>query len=553
MRAKTIISPANKAARRHATSRASKKASATRHTKIFATFPPTLRARKTTNHPAKLLLLFCLLLALLAPASHAQICQNRAFDLQSKPNLSPRILLEELASICGLSLSYESHAQEALERTKMVFNFRQKRANDILQAIAKASDTHYILDGAILRFSHLQTKTFHINYIATARVGSSNTDVVYGQESQSQYLNPHTSYQNSAYLNTHSALGEDIQQKALTQGTQNPVFGKSGTKIYSIDELNLWGDLENELIAIVYQESDSYNPKHPRIIINKGAGLITLSATPRQLLRVGDYIDALQARLSQQVQIDVQIFSIEHSDINTTGINWAKLYELGINTQSTPEALASITPSGLNYGVYVFSQNLSVGQIVQFLKEYGKTHSISNPKIITLNNQPAIISVGNVLRYSQSLIYQTSTNSSTIQNTGYQYPSVFSGVLLDVTPSIYDKEIILKINPSITAAKDASIENQASALSAPPNLSTNQLSSIVRIKDGQRVILGGLISESNITSRRGLPLLGAIPVIKYLFSYKKTIKQKKEMIIVITPTIIDNQSIEYVFDENQSG
>lgn len=494
-------------------------------------------------HRILAILLVC---TLLLSTTQADECANRSFTLQSKPNLSPKLLLEEIALECKLSLILENNAQAALDQTKVSFSFHKAKLQEILSTIAKASDTHYSLEQGLIRFSHLHTQTFHINYIATARVGSSNTDVVYGQESQAQSLSPHTSYFQPYSSNP---LGDDIQTKALTQGTQSPIFGKSGTKIYSIDELNFWGDLENELIAIIYQENDSYHPKHPRIIINKGAGLITINATPSQLDRARIYLDALQARLREQVQIDVQIFHIEHSDINTIGVNWGKLFELGLNTQSPQVPLLSTTPSGLNYGVYVFSQDLSIGQIVQFLKEYGKTKSISNPKIITLNNQPAIISVGNVLRYSQSLIYQTSTNSSTIQNTGYQYPSVFSGVLLDVTPSIYGQEIILKINPSITAAKDPSIENQAQALNAPPNLSTNQLSSIVRIQNGQRVILGGLISETDSTSTKKLPLLGSIPIIKYLFSYKKTIKQKREMVIIITPTIIDNQSTDYTINE----
>lgn len=494
-------------------------------------------------HQILAILLVC---TLLLSITQADECANRSFTLQSKPNLSPKLLLEEIALECKLSLILENNAQNALDKTKVSFSFHKAKIQEILSTIAKASDTHYSLEQGLIRFSHLRTQTFHINYIATARVGSSNTDVVYGQESQAQSLTPHTSYHQPYATNP---LGDDIQTKALTQGTQSPVFGKSGTKIYSIDELNFWGDLENELIAIIYQESDSYNPKHPRIIINKGAGLITINATPRQLERAQAYITALQSRLREQVQIDVQIFNVDHSNINTIGVNWGKLFELGLNTQSPQPPLLSTTPSGLNYGVYVFSQDLSIGQIVQFLQEYGKTKSVSNPKIITLNNQPAIISVGNVLRYSQSLIYQTSTNSSTIQNTGYQYPSVFSGVLLDVTPSIYGQEIILKINPSITAAKDPSIENQPQALNAPPNLSTNQLSSIVRIQNGQRVILGGLISETDSTQTKKLPLLGSIPLLKYLFSYKKSIKQKREMVIIITPTIIDNQSTPYTINE----
>ncbi len=498
---------------------------------------------------------FCIIFALLpifCLQALAKECNQKAFTLQSNPNLSPRILLEELALDCALSLSYENGAKKALDATKVALNFKQKRFSEIVSTIAKASDLHYEIDGQLVRLNHLHTKTFHINYISTARVASSNTDVVYGQESQFNSLSPYSSsyYQQHQNPLNSSPLGEDVQSKALSHGTQSPLFGKSGTKIYSIDELNFWGELENELIALVYQEQDSYNPKHPRIIINKGAGLITINATNAQLERASQYLKSLQSRLSQQVQIDVQIFTIEHNDNNTIGVNWGKLYELGVNTQSQTPEIFSATNGNLNYGVYVFSQNLQIGDIVQFLNQYGTTKSISNPKIITLNNQPAIISVGNVLRYSQSLIYQTSTNSSTIQNTGYQYPSVFSGVLLDVTPSIQDNQVILKINPSITAAKDPSIENQPTALASPPNLSTNQLSSIVRINDGQKVILGGLISESHNVATKKVPLLGSIPLLKYLFSYKKTIKQKREMVIVITPKIIGNEDMEYSFEDS---
>ena len=190
------------------------------------------------------------------------------------------------------------------------------------------------------------------------------------------------------------------------------------------------------------------------------------------------------------------------------------------------------------YGINIFSQDLSLGEIIQFLGTYGSVSSISNPKILTLNNQPALISVGNIIRYTQNLVYQTANTSSTLQNTRQQYPSVFSGVLLDITPSIEGDEIILRINPSITSTKDSKIENQSNALKSPPNLSTNQLSSIVKIKNNQRVILGGLISKQNLTQEKRLPILGYIPVLRYLFSYRKQREQTQEMVIIITPKII---------------
>ena len=107
---------------------------------------------------------------------------------------------------------------------------------------------------------------------------------------------------------------------------------------------------------------------------------------------------------------------------------------------------------------------------------------------------------------------------------------------------------MLKINPSITQTKDLNTENQATALSEPPNLSSNQLSSLVRAKDGDRVVLGGLISKSVTNNTNRIPILGYIPLLKYIFSYDGTSEQTTEMIIIITPHIIkrsdDNPSLQ---------
>lgn len=474
------------------------------------------------------------------------LCNNKPFKLRSTSAMPIKLLLEEIAIECVISLNYENSAKEIIESTNYSFNFNNKNLIEVIDIISRATDTYAKIEKDLITFSHIESKTFDINYVSTTRVGSSNTDIVYGHEAN-QFLNPNIAYSNQQFFNN-SATQSDIQQKALNQGTQTPVSGKSGTKIYSIDSLNFWEDLENELIPIVYQHNDSYKPKHPKIIINKGAGLITLSGSPSQIKRANDYINSLEQRLNKQVQIDVNILSVDHSNINTTGINWANIYSLGINKGEAKEII-SASKNSFNYGIYLSPENLSVNSIIQFLDEYGNTTSISNPKVLTLNNQPAIISVGNVLRYTQNLTYQTSTNSSTIQNTANQYPSIFSGVLLDVTPSIKNDEIMLKINPSITATKDSTIENQTNALPSPPNLSVNQISSIVYLKSGQKVILGGLISEIKGVQRNGIPILKSIPIIKYLFSYNKKIIQKREMVIIITPTIINADNSNIMSDE----
>ncbi|MDE7173802.1 MAG: pilus (MSHA type) biogenesis protein MshL, partial [Helicobacter sp.] len=130
-----------------------------------------------------------------------------------------------------------------------------------------------------------------------------------------------------------------------------------------------------------------------------------------------------------------------------------------------------------------------------------------------------------------------------------RYPSVFAGVLLDITPSIFENNLMLKINPSITSLKGREIQNAAQALDSPPNLSANQLSSIVYVSNGKKIVIGGLIRKSSNMEYSGIPILMDIPLLSYLFSYKQEIQNTVEMVIVITPYIVDIANIDSA--ENQ--
>ncbi|PAF42385.1 hypothetical protein BJI48_07020 [Helicobacter sp. 11S02596-1] len=479
------------------------------------------------------LAIFCLCLC----AQANDLCNDKTFDIATAEDSSIREVIEEIANECYFSLIYaDSKTKEILDDQKPVLNLKAHKLESILQIITDGADLSYEIKKRHIKIKRLITKTFNIDYVATARVGSSNTDVIFSQDTQNNL------YQTPSLMSLQNQT--DAHQRAMAIGSEQTKLnvGRSGTKIYSIDELNFWGELENELVAITYRPGDSNQPPKSgtksTIVINKGAGLVTITASPSQIQRVQDYIDILKEKMQAQVLIDVNILTISHNNIDTAGVNWGEIYNLGIKGSGDGNNLVTFQNSGANYGINIFSQDLTLGKILEFLHHYGKVSSVSNPKVLTLNNQPAIISVGNVLRYTQNLVYQNSTNTAVIQNTGEQFPTVFSGVLLDVTPSISKGYVILKINPSITKAKDAAIENQPNALKSPPNLSTNQLSSIVKLQDNQKVILGGLIHKTQSIVEKKLPILGYIPLLKYFFSYKKDLKQTQEIIIVITPKII---------------
>lgn len=468
---------------------------------------------------------------------------KRNFTLSTHNDLSSLEILESLAQNCQLNLIYLDYfAKDILTHNKPQLNVKNLDAKTFLELLLEEANLHYELQNKILKISFLYTKTYELNYVSTSRVGSSSTDVVLSPNATNQEFYSSPIYQDN--------LG--ISQKTLTLGSTQNISnsGRSGTKIFSIDENNFWGEIQKEISEIVYRPEDKLIDKIPKsITINKNAGLITLTASKIGHQRIANYLDQLHSKMHAQVLIDAQILIIKHNKNKTAGINWNEFYNLSNISIPSPNpnggsSFVQIGSSGINMELNILSQGVSLNRILEFLESYGETRSISNPKVLTLNNQPAIISVGSVLRYIQNSVYQSSSQGSNIQNSIETYPSIFSGVLLDVTPSIQGEEIILKINPSITRAKNASLENEPNALKTPPNLSTNQLSSIIKVRSGEKIVLGGLISDVQNKKEFKIPLLGDIPLLKYLFKYKWDQNFSEEMVIVISPSIIQTQAKE---------
>jgi general secretion pathway protein D len=116
--------------------------------------------------------------------------------------------------------------------------------------------------------------------------------------------------------------------------------------------------------------------------------------------------------------------------------------------------------------------------------------------------------------------------------------SKFVGVILDITPQISDDgTIILNVYPRISSfVNPEDVYNNT--LDRPPNTSDKTISTVVRLKDGQTLVMGGLILNDKSFTRNGVPILKEIPILNFFFSYKEKISNKKELVFIITPHII---------------
>jgi general secretion pathway protein D len=416
---------------------------------------------------------------------------------------------------------------------------------DIFDFLLTDNKLDYEYQNGILKIGYLVTKTFKVDYVATKRTGTGTSGIQIG----------------STQTNTASSGGST---------TASSGSGASGINIDSTDSFDFWDKIQSEVIAVMKQTStDSNSTDQNRsfstdggVIINKVAGLITVTGSKEQVDRADRYIVSVMERIHQQVLIDVQLLSVSLSKAKTTGIDWSQIYNLqnvnlrygssgmrniGTVTFPTDSATApTITGAangGFGWDYLTFDAKIQINDIVKFLKTQGNVKSISNPKLLTLNNQPALISSGDQIFYTrQGTVVSGGTTSTTTASNIIE--SVFAGVSLDITPEILDNDnIILKINPSITgclssAQCQASTSTLPATKSQPPDLSKKQISSVVKAKDGDKIILGGLIRDNNTNNGTKVPLLGDIPLLGYLFKQEVDSSNIEELVIIITPRIV---------------
>jgi len=484
-------------------------------------------------------------------------CDTRLFSVTADSKITVGDMIDNLADTCGLTVIIKDEAAK-MRMNKKLYYVKLKNATmrSFLNTILKENDLFYSLDGNKLTISYLITKTFRVHYIAGKRVGKSNAHVTIANSN-----------------NSAATTVGDIGTSSTTTG--GSAGSRTGMSIESNDEFLFWNTVGKEVQRILIGAGDGsthyaktsenswvgpdgqvweYNPVAP--IINPEAGMVTVTGTAAQIARVSEYIDTLTEQIKKQVLIDVRILSVSLDDTRTTGIDWNQIYNLqNMTINTTLEAARNIYPTKITdniitewtrdeaanpAGASIFATgNTDVTDIIKFLGTQGDVKSISSPRIMTLNNQPALISVGKELFYKiKSSTSTTSTAGGTVAE-GEIIDSVFAGILLDITPEIDDNGMVtLKINPSISDTISTTTTGDGTR-TMPPDLVRRQIASVIKVKNGEHAILGGLISTKEGVESNKVPILGDIPIINYAFKRENKIKTLEELVLIITPHIIE--------------
>ena len=413
----------------------------------------------------------------------------------------------------------------------------------------------------------MQSKVFKVNYLTAQRLGRSDTRVVSGSITSTTAGAAGTG---AAPTTTGTAAGGSTTQPA------------AGSSVSTTNQMDFWNEISTAIRAIIGAEGGR------SVVISPQSSVIVVRAMPRELREVENFLRASQLTIERQVILEAKIVEVVLSEQFQAGINWGAFTatrrhrfssganvsqfktpapSLGVNqageiaTQYNSDAstfvandLGNILAAPLAGAVGRLAggplagvmglafQTGSFAALISFLETQGSVHVLSSPRIATINNQKAVLKVGTDDFYVTNVSTTTSSSgSSTTTSPTITVQPFFSGIALDVTPQIdEDNNIILHIRPSVSVVTEKNKVINLGTLGTfqlpLASSSINETDSIVRVRDNNIVAIGGLMEY--IQADDGAKVPGAADVIEPLFRQGKKGLQKREIVVLLKPTVI---------------
>ena len=468
-----------------------------------------------------------------ASSLEASNCNNRALSITTIETISIKEILDQLSGECGFSVvikAGDKDATQTLSSTVSSLNIKGLTLHEIFNILLSQNDLIYSFRKNILNISSVDTRIFKVDYITSIREGRAVVKA--------------------------SADSAPIQLDDTTNTNTNTDTKNQENIIETTEKFDFWERMAGEIEAIMNNGKEGF--KAPLPVVNSNAGLVSVTGTKAQLERVQEYISKLNKSLKKQVMIDVRIVSVDLNNEYQRGVDWSK-FDLSFNSylggnpatpsqftfgrwNDTHTAWDIVTPS-MNpiRGGFILqgAVNINLEGVINFLDTTGTTRVVSSPKIMTMNNQQALISVGDNINY-QILNAVTGLETGVLTLDVEQY-STFIGILLNLLPEISDDgKIMLRINPSLNSFKyQEDNRRQTTPRTIAPDTMQKKLSSVVHINSGDTVVLGGLISQESGNGTTKVLGLSSIPVLGNLFKSEKKVLINTELVFIITPRIVD--------------
>lgn len=424
---------------------------------------------------------------------------------------------------------------------------------EALESLREVYGYDYRIDGRRVTVfpPTLQTRIFMVNYLHTQRSGRSDMRISSGAP--------------PANGDGSSGTGNGNSGGTASNGSRSRGSDTEGSQVSTTSKSDFWTETTEALRAMVGTAAGR------NVIASPQSGTIAVRAMPDELRQIESFLRSTRLSIERQVMLEAKIIEVELRDGFQSGIDWSVLrsrFSIGQSSGSAGNALvgngnglptlASGTTAALAdvVGLPISGSGASglalasggFQSILGFLETHGDVQILSSPRVATLNNQKAVLKVGTddyfVTNVSGgSITTGTSTSTGTTTMPTLTLTPFFSGIALDVTPQIDEAGMVtLHVHPSVTSVVEktkqidlGTIGNYRLPLASS---SVNETDTVVRIPDGAIVAIGGLMQVESSRQSSGLPGASSNAITGTLFNNRVNAGRKKELVVLIKPTII---------------
>ncbi|PKG98389.1 pilus (MSHA type) biogenesis protein MshL [Paraglaciecola sp. MB-3u-78] len=417
-------------------------------------------------------------------------------------------------------------------------DLKQVALADVFDLVAELYGYEIELKRNIYRIypSGMRTETFAINYLLMTRDGSTQTSITSGGVSQESGNN---SSSNNSSQNGFSGNSSNSGNNNNNNGGSGS--NSNGTSIYTRTETNFWA----ELLATL--ESMLGDGEGKSVMVTPQAGLVTVRAMPKEIRAVKAFLDVSEEIIQRQVILEARIIEVALDDGYQQGINWGQILANSGSTDFQFSNSAGVIGNSLSAALGNVTSlsfvNKDFSGVLSLLSTQGNVQVLSSPRVTAINNQKAVIKVGDDEYFVTDVSSQSTISSSTTSVVpNIELTPFFSGIALDVTPQIdADGMVLLHVHPSVIETQEQEkivTLNQEQFVLPLAQSNIRESDTVIRAKSGEIVVIGGLMQSIISESESKTPLLGDIPILGNLFKNKNNSEIKKELVILIKPTVV---------------
>ena len=462
---------------------------------------------------------------------------------------------------------------------RVSLNAVQEPLPAILDRIARQADLRYEMNGRTVSVmpDTPYVKTYPVDYVNVSRNATSSVGVAAqiastgggvgaaGGASPAAGGNSSTTTVSSQSNNDlWTVLADNIRTllagtRAVTQNNEERAARLDAEKaaraerVTQAEAVSKAGAGAATLFTAAFANQPAGDGKHD-VAANPVAGTISVLGTAKQQELVQRYLDRVMQSAQRQVLIEATIVEVSLKDQYRAGIDWSKALQgstgWAINTLGGGTNALAKTLTPFIQATYTNSGSNGFAAAIDLLESFGNTKVLSSPKLMALNNQTALLKVvDNLVYFNVKADTTTTANVGTTTTFTTTPQTVPVGIVMTMTPQINENGMVsLTVRPTISRnvgfVRDPNPSIPVNIPNQIPVIQVREMESLLQIRSGQTVILGGLIQDDRNDARDGIPGLSRPQGLGALFGQHERVNRQTELVIFLRPIVVTNPTLE---------